>query len=677
MKKMSAFSVFSGKSKRTKAMTELEHGKETPDMDENKSRGKSNLRRADSTPTVPGDLKKESGTKGKKILKVLKGGSLRSTFRGKGRPSILPEGQVPSPYIANDAVSNGIELTALKKNGDFGSITSMISVDKKTKNSPNKSKDDDRPKGKSPASPRNQKGKSQVTPRVTRTSPTKRHLESPDVPSKKKKKDVEPEEQLEEPEEGPSTKPESASRLPYMFDSSKEAKKLFECIINPVKLDRFFAEFWERKPLLIQRYKLTPYYNDGWFSTAELDHILRQENIQYSVNLDVTSYENGKRETHNPIGRAYAPVVWDYYQSGCSLRLLNPQTYSRRVWKLLSVLQEYFGCCVGANIYLTPPGTQGFAPHYDDIEAFILQLEGRKNWKLYATRTGSEKLPRFSSENLNEADLGEPILNRVLEAGDLLYFPRGTIHQASALEDSHSLHITVSCYQKNSWFDFFEKLLPRALQIAYEEDVELRKGVPLNYLQNMGVVNSDKETPERKMILNKVEKLMTSIFKNAPIDAAFDQMGRGFIHDSLPPVLSESEKSCSIHGTGERWDSKRNQVTSMVEIEPDSMVKIIRQGALRLVLEEDQVHVYHNLENSRIYQGVEPQFVDIPLEAAPAVEFLIHSYPEYISVDSLPLEDIQLKIDIITALYEKGLLLTQEPLEPLYEDGSVDDEKPE
>jgi bifunctional lysine-specific demethylase and histidyl-hydroxylase NO66 len=30
----------------------------------------------------------------------------------------------------------------------------------------------------------------------------------------------------------------------------------------------------------------------------------------------------------------------------------------------------------GANVYLTPPGQQGFAPHYDDIEAFLLQIEG-------------------------------------------------------------------------------------------------------------------------------------------------------------------------------------------------------------------------------------------------------------------------------------------------------------
>ena len=36
--------------------------------------------------------------------------------------------------------------------------------------------------------------------------------------------------------------------------------------------------------------------------------------------------------------------------------------------------------------YLTPPGSQGFAPHYDDIEAIVIQLEGRKHWKLYASR---------------------------------------------------------------------------------------------------------------------------------------------------------------------------------------------------------------------------------------------------------------------------------------------------
>jgi lysine-specific demethylase/histidyl-hydroxylase NO66 len=78
---------------------------------------------------------------------------------------------------------------------------------------------------------------------------------------------------------------------------------------------------------------------------------------------------------------------------------------------------------------LTPAGTQGFAPHYDDIEAFVLQLEGKKKWKVYKPRSKDEFLPRFSSQNFTQADLDEPLIDIVLEAGDLLYFPRGYIHQ--------------------------------------------------------------------------------------------------------------------------------------------------------------------------------------------------------------------------------------------------------
>jgi hypothetical protein len=34
------------------------------------------------------------------------------------------------------------------------------------------------------------------------------------------------------------------------------------------------------------------------------------------------------------------------------VRFLNPHTYSRNVWKILSVLQEFFNCSVGANVYV-------------------------------------------------------------------------------------------------------------------------------------------------------------------------------------------------------------------------------------------------------------------------------------------------------------------------------------
>lgn len=60
--------------------------------------------------------------------------------------------------------------------------------------------------------------------------------------------------------------------------------------------------------------------------------------------------------------------------------------------------------------------------------------------------------------NFKDTDIGSPILEVVLEAGDLLYFPRGFIHQGDCLPDAHSLHITISSFQKNSWGDLLQKV---------------------------------------------------------------------------------------------------------------------------------------------------------------------------------------------------------------------------
>lgn len=75
-----------------------------------------------------------------------------------------------------------------------------------------------------------------------------------------------------------------------------------------------------------------------------------QHNIQFTKNLDITSYKNGKRETHNPEGRATAAQVWEAYKNGCSIRVLNPQAFNQHVFALNAILQEYFGCMVGANM---------------------------------------------------------------------------------------------------------------------------------------------------------------------------------------------------------------------------------------------------------------------------------------------------------------------------------------
>ncbi|XP_026097129.1 ribosomal oxygenase 1-like isoform X2 [Carassius auratus] len=443
--------------------------------------------------------------------------------------------------------------------------------------------------------------------------------------------------------------------LAKVNNSRERANRLFQWLLHPVQDKSFFRENWEKKPILIQRQN--PEYYKGLFSTAEFDRILRNNDVQYGVNLDVTSYTNGKRETHNPPGRALPYTVWDFYESGCSLRMLNPQSFSSTVWQVLSILQEKFGSMAGANVYLTPARTQGFAPHYDDIEAFILQLEGKKHWRVYNPRSEDEVLPLVSSPNFSQDEIGQPIMDVVLEAGDLLYFPRGFIHQGDCLPDAHSMHITVSSFQRNSWGDLLLKLMPAALEIAMEEDIEFRKGLPLDYLQFMGVQNSEKEDPRRDKFIAHIEGLMKKLVNYAPVDAAVDQKARDFLHDCLPPVLSAEEKASSVYGAPARWgDGVALDVT--VQLKGQTQIRLLGALAARLCSDGDTVSLFYTSENSRVYHKEQPKSIEMKAEHIDAMEFLIHSYPKFVSVASLPCETMEAKMSLAELLFEKGLIHT-------------------
>ncbi|CAN9507904.1 unnamed protein product [Ophioblennius macclurei] len=442
-------------------------------------------------------------------------------------------------------------------------------------------------------------------------------------------------------------------------NSRERASKLFQWLIDPIPAKPFFRDTWEKKPIVVQR--RNPHYYTGLFSTAEFDRILREDDVQFGVNLDVTSYTHGRRETHNPPGRALPFTVWDFYESGCSLRMLNPQAFSSTVWNVLSILQEQFGSMAGANIYLTPARTQGFAPHYDDIEAFVVQLEGKKHWRVYSPRSEDEVLPVLSSPNFSQADIGKPILDVVLEAGDLLYFPRGFIHQGNCLPDAHSLHITISSYQKNSWGDLLQKVVPAALEIAMEEDVEFRRGLPLDYLTYMGVQNSDMNDPRRVKFFSKIESLMKRLSNYAPVDASVDQKARDFLHDCLPPVLSPEELASSVLGARTRWEDGRVKDVG-VHITTQTEIRILRAGCARLCSEGDAVHLCYITSNSRVYHKEELKSCEIKPELTDAVEFLIHSYPHFVKVESLPCDSVQDRIALAELLFENGIIHTAEAL---------------
>lgn len=130
-----------------------------------------------------------------------------------------------------------------------------------------------------------------------------------------------------------------------------------------------------------------------------------------------------------------------------TLQVHQPQRWCDASWRLVAALEARLGCLVGANSYMTPAGSRGLAPHWDDVEVFVLQVEGAKAWRVcgWGGKKGEGSkgskgkgkgvgapLASAPSGDLDERSLGQPALEVVLLPGDVLYLPRGTVHAAAA-----------------------------------------------------------------------------------------------------------------------------------------------------------------------------------------------------------------------------------------------------
>lgn len=191
--------------------------------------------------------------------------------------------------------------------------------------------------------------------------------------------------------------------------------------------------------------------------------------------------------------------------------------------------------------------------------------------------------------------------------------------------------------------------------------MEFRRGLPLDYLTYMGVQNSDKDDPRRTKFFSHIEGLMKRLANYAPVDAAVDQKARDFLHDCLPPVLTPEESASSVSGAPVRWE--RGQVMDAGSyITAQTRVRILRAGCARLCSDGEAVHLFYTTDNSRVYHKEEPKSFEINAEHTDAVEFLIHSYPKFVTVGSFPCDSAENSIALAELLFEKGIIHTAEPL---------------
>jgi len=295
-------------------------------------------------------------------------------------------------------------------------------------------------------------------------------------------------------------------------------------LIAPVTPAEFLDRHYERAALVGIRSEPERYAD--LLTLESLDHFINSADLREGM-IDLTNHRNRiERDDYvGEDGRISRATVAEEYLRGSTIILPQFHESTFNLGEFCRALEELFTCHVQTNIYLTPQsqdgvGNQGFPPHYDNHDVFVMQISGAKAWRLY----GQPVETPFRGERfeLGRHEAGEVTQEFTLKAGDCLYLPRGLMHDAENVGDEPSLHITVGLITK-TWADL---LLESISELALVSP-EFRRSLPAGF--------AGREF-DREQARAYFDKLKALIADKAEMDGAFDLLADNFLRGRRPNV---------------------------------------------------------------------------------------------------------------------------------------------
>eukprot|EP00924_Labyrinthula_sp_SR-Ha-C_P008952 snap_masked-scaffold_2-processed-gene-7.34-mRNA-1 protein AED:1.00 eAED:1.00 QI:0/-1/0/0/-1/1/1/0/491 len=403
-------------------------------------------------------------------------------------------------------------------------------------------------------------------------------------------------------------------------------------------------------------------YFSGICSSGILFCAMKAQQLSVEKDFTLSKILKHKRVTKEEVSSTSVRDI--IYNESFSIRFLRPQEYLSNLSKLISALESKFKTVGGSNIYLTPKGSQGFAPHYDDVDVFILQIEGKKKWKVYEpTKVAHDKFPlnpRLSSRDFSPDEVNEAVENGdlklcfdgILSPGSFIYFPRGFVHVAESHPETHSLHITISFMQKYTFGDVLKTSLLSAVESAIhdfnldEKAAELRKNLPRNFYSLMGIMNSDDENNIEKreeLVTQLASQMKQHVLDKVDFDAAADQMCYNFYNERQNPKVF-------INDSDDEDGENEN-----VELSTEFKLAMKNCGRITLSEDGDSLVVYHSLKSKATEDA---RGLEYELEDAEILEPILKSDPhkDRFTVNELPGENED-KLRVVQFLLSEGLII--------------------
>ena len=340
----------------------------------------------------------------------------------------------------------------------------------------------------------------------------------------------------------------------------------------------FFHSIYQNLPAIFRGAHITPRNSEsdssalrhtfdiGWDDVADLLQHCRRE---YSATETSPPLFFQKGDPITDPHKLYASNPHAAYLDGCSVIINHADLHHSTIAQLCDDLQHSFRekeksglvatvylekltLCfalriilahVYANAYLTPACSHAVAAHADDRDVLVLQILGKKRWKVYKSvpvEYPFDKEQVGKHGNAVDSSVFEGGLcfdgdDVVLNPGDVLYLPRGYVHEATTenssdvlSENDPSFHITVAI-ATHDWC--LSVLLSETIRDTLDRLPKFRKALPIGPCEEYESFSlGDHSTPGYPCLKKQLDDAMN------------------IIHDMTPSLLEDKLlKKYSIH----------------------------------------------------------------------------------------------------------------------------------
>ncbi len=214
-------------------------------------------------------------------------------------------------------------------------------------------------------------------------------------------------------------------------------------LLQPLSIDTFLTEIWATREYVVKRHRSD--YFTGLIDAATIEAHLEYGRPERSAVRLIRRDDKREPDTYRFADGGIDSVrIRNSFAEGYTVVLNGLERYIPSIAALSHAIEVELGFETQINAYITPPHSQGFLPHYDDHDVLILQIEGCKTWHVY------DSLPLVPIHELRQRELfvtdSLPAPSELmLQAGDVLYLPRGRVHAAKATVEP-SIHLTLGIH---------------------------------------------------------------------------------------------------------------------------------------------------------------------------------------------------------------------------------------